>query len=62
MTIFNLQCDLKEVESIENHIKSSNVIDITLRRQVRNSNNLSLGHTVVLDLLGHNFYHPMGKE
>ena len=61
MIIFDLLCDLKEVESKEHHIWSSNTINKTLRRQVSHSNCLSLGPTVVLDLLGHSHSHAMGK-
>jgi len=61
MIKFDLLRDLKEVESMEHHTQSSNIINRTLRRQVSHSNNMSLGPTIVLDLLGHSHSHAMGK-
>ena len=61
MIKFNLLCDLKEVESMEHHTQSSNIINKTLKRQVSHSDNLSLGPTIVLELLGHNHSHAMDK-
>ena len=61
MIRFHLLCHRKEVESIEYQMQSSNIINITLRRQVNHSDNLSLGPTAILQLLGHNHSHAMGK-
>lgn len=62
MIIFDLLCDLKEVELMEYHTQSSNIINRALKRKVSHSNNMSLGPTIVLDLLGHSLSHAMGKE
>ena len=61
MSGFNLLGDLNEVELTKDHTHSYNIINITLNRQVIHSDNLSLGPTVVLDLLGHSHSHAMGK-
>jgi len=61
MIIFDLLCDIKEVESMEHHTQSSNIINRTHRGQVSHSNSLSLGPTIVLDILGHSHSHAMGK-
>ncbi len=61
MIKFDLLCDLKEVELIEHHTQSSNISNKTLKRHVSHSYSLLLGPTVVLDLLGHNRSHAMGK-
>jgi len=58
---FDLLCDLKEVESTKHHIQLSNLINKTLERQVNHSDSLSLGPTIVLDLLGHSPSRTMGK-
>ncbi len=58
---FDLLCDLKEVEWMEHHIKSYNTINITLKRQVNHLDNLCLGPTTILDLLGHSSSHAMEK-
>jgi len=61
MIRFDLLCDLKEVELMEHHTQSSNIINKTLRRQVSPRDNLSLGPTIFLGLLGHSRSHVMGK-
>jgi len=61
MIRFDLIGGLKEVESTEHHTQSSNIINKTLRGQVSHLDNISLGPTVVLDLLGHSRSHAMGK-
>ena len=50
MIKFKLLGNLKEVELMEHHTQSSNIINKTLRRQVSHSDSLSLGPTIVLDL------------
>lgn len=58
---FNLLCHLKEVESMEHHIQSSNIINKTLIRQVSHSSSLSMVPTAILRLLGHSHSRDMGK-
>lgn len=58
---FDLLCHLREVELKKHHIQSSNIINITLKRQVSHSDNLPLGPTAILQLLGHSRSHVMGK-
>ena len=58
---FDLLGDLKEVELMEHHTQSSNIMHKTFKRQVNHSDNLSLGPIIVLDLLGHSRSHVMGK-
>lgn len=61
MIKFNVLGDLKEVELMEHHIQSSNMITKTLRRQVSHSDKMSRGPIVVLDNLRLNRSHVMGK-
>ena len=62
MIVFNLLCDLKEVESKEHHIQSSNLVNITLTIQVSHYDSLSLGPTTIMDFLDCILPHSMGKE
>lgn len=58
---FYLLCHLKELESTEHHIHSSNIINKTLRIQVSYLDSLSLVPTTSLHILGHSLSHGMGK-
>ena len=61
MIRFDLLCDLKEVESMEHHTQSSNIINKTVIRQVIHSDNMSPCLIIIMDLLGYSLSHAMGK-